>query len=106
MDGRTHGRRQNYIPPTSSGDNKAKSLNGYPTIKVYFREMFKSQNINLISPTPKFSLGIIHTILVLIQIKVYTYLTGTISISDLPRVRSVCKVKVFFLICWSILLSL
>ena len=22
MDGRTHGRRQNYIPPTSSGDNK------------------------------------------------------------------------------------
>ena len=21
-DGRTHGRRQNYIPPTSSGDNK------------------------------------------------------------------------------------
>ena len=21
MDGRTHGRRQNYIPPTSSGDN-------------------------------------------------------------------------------------
>ena len=23
MDGRTHGRRQNYIPPTSSGDNNA-----------------------------------------------------------------------------------
>ena len=22
MDGRTHGRRQNYIPPTSSGDNR------------------------------------------------------------------------------------
>ena len=22
--GRTHGRRQNYIPPTSSGDNKSK----------------------------------------------------------------------------------
>ena len=24
-DGRTHGRRQNYIPPTSSGDNNAYS---------------------------------------------------------------------------------
>ena len=23
MDGRTHGRRQNYIPPTSSGDNRS-----------------------------------------------------------------------------------
>ena len=26
MDGRTHGRRQNYIPPTSSGDNKRGEL--------------------------------------------------------------------------------
>ena len=25
-DGRTHGRRQNYIPPTSSGDNKNLNL--------------------------------------------------------------------------------
>ena len=25
-DGRTHGRRQNYIPPTSSGDNKSYAL--------------------------------------------------------------------------------
>ena len=25
-DGRTHGRRQNYIPPTSSGDNKWKDM--------------------------------------------------------------------------------
>ena len=24
-DGRTHGRRQNYIPPTSSGDKKKKN---------------------------------------------------------------------------------
>ena len=28
--------------------------------KGYFRETNKSQNINLISPTPKFTLGIIH----------------------------------------------
>ena len=40
--------------------------------KTYFRETYKSQNINSISPTPKFTLGII-------QIKVsasmfdYTY---------------------------------
>ena len=27
-DGRTHGRRQNYIPPTSSGDNKGSKTNG------------------------------------------------------------------------------
>ena len=26
MDGRTHGRRQNYIPPTSSGDNNFSRL--------------------------------------------------------------------------------
>ena len=24
IDGRTHGRRQNYIPPTASGDNNMK----------------------------------------------------------------------------------
>ena len=27
MDGRTHGRRQNYIPPTSSGDNNRQRIN-------------------------------------------------------------------------------
>ena len=29
MDGRTHGRRQNYIPPTSSGDNKGWSASWF-----------------------------------------------------------------------------
>ena len=29
--------------------------------KGYFRETYKSQNINPISPTPKFTFGIIHT---------------------------------------------
>ena len=28
MDGRTDGRRQNYIPPTSSGDNKISNFTG------------------------------------------------------------------------------
>ena len=34
MDGRTHGRRQNYIPPTSSGDNKIRKTN---TLHTPFR---------------------------------------------------------------------
>ena len=41
--------------------NKANSLNLYPMTKGYFRETCKSQNINLISPTPRFNLGIGHT---------------------------------------------
>ena len=60
MDGQTDGR--NYIPPTSSGDNKANSSNVKAKAKVYFRETYLSQNINLISPTPKFTLGIIQII--------------------------------------------
>ena len=39
--------------------NMANSLNLYPKTKGYFRETCKSQNINLISLTPKFNLGII-----------------------------------------------
>ena len=49
--------------------------------KGYFRETYKSQNINLISPTPKFTLGTI------------SYLTFQPG----PEVRGECKVKVFLL---------
>ena len=58
--------------------NKVNSLNLYPKMKGYYREMCKSQYINLISSTPKFNLGIIpiiiislSTILVLSPIKIY-----------------------------------
>ena len=43
--------------------NKANALNLYSKIKGYFREMCKSQNINLISPTPMFNLGTIQIII-------------------------------------------
>ena len=63
--------------------------NLYPKMKGDFRETCKSQNINLISPTRKFNLGIIQiiikslsTILVLSSINDYI-LICTISISDL-----------------------
>ena len=39
--------------------NKANLSNLYPWRSLFFRETYKSQNINPISPTPKFTLGII-----------------------------------------------
>ena len=67
--------------------------------KGYFRETNKSQNINPISPTPKFTFGII-------QIKVKSLSTSfqwlvqykiNLSVRLRPDlgVRGVCKVKVF-----------
>ena len=37
-DGRTHGRRQNYIPPTLSGDNK-QNLQREGNFSVYFNSI-------------------------------------------------------------------
>ena len=39
MDGRTHGRRQNYIPTTSSGDKKAVCHNGVARTIQKFRTL-------------------------------------------------------------------
>ena len=41
----------------------ANLLKLYPKKKGYFSEMCKSQNINLISPTPKFNLDTIQIII-------------------------------------------
>ena len=80
--------------------------NLYPKRKGNFRETCKSQNINLISPTRKFNLGIIHIIikslstsLVLSSIK--DILICTISISDLSthQESGVCVRSEFFLVC-------
>ena len=58
--------------------NEANSLNSYLKTKGYFSETCKSQNINLISPSPKFNFYIIQiiikslsTFLVLSPIKIY-----------------------------------
>ena len=46
-DGRTHGRRQNYIPPTLSGDKKRKTA--FPTVKniVFDRKITFLQSITI-----------------------------------------------------------
>ena len=83
--------------------NTANSLNLYPKTKGYFRETckFLSQNINFISPTSKFKIGIIHiiikslsTILVLSSIKniQFQYLTFQ---PDQESDRAMYTVKVF-----------
>ena len=43
-------------PDVSLGKTKV-NKDSYPQMKGYFRETCKSQNINPISPTPKFNLG-------------------------------------------------
>ena len=43
-------------PDVSLGKTNV-NKDSYPKMKGYFREMCKSQNINPISPTPKFNLG-------------------------------------------------
>ena len=82
---------------------KSNLSNLYPPTKGYFRETCKSENINLISPTPMFNLGIIKiivkslsTIVVLSLIKIYLsehyqYLTFQPD----PKVRSMLMVKGF-----------
>ena len=38
--GRTHGRRQNYIPPTSSGDNnRADVINASHSTPIYLNDL-------------------------------------------------------------------
>ena len=82
--------------------SKANVSNLFPA-KVYFRETYKSQNIDPISPTPKFSLGImqikIKSISTMFSVvnSINKKLICTISISDfnLTQKSGVCKVKVF-----------
>ena len=71
-------------------------------MKGYFRETCKSPNINLITQTPKFTVGIIQiisksilTILLLNSIQIYLYVPFQyLTLQPDPEVRGVCKVKV------------
>ena len=76
--------------------NKANSLNSYPPAKGYFRETYKSQNINPISPTSKFTLGIIQIIVKSI-LTIFSMLSSkkiNLSVQYQYLTRGVCKVKV------------
>ena len=93
--------------------NKANSSKLYHPAKGCFREIYKLQNINPISPSPKFTLGIIQIIvksmsailvLSLIKYKITVQFQNMTFRPD-PEVRVVCKV-IIWLLCWSILLSL
>ena len=74
-------------------------------MKDYFREMCKSQNINLISPTLKFNLGIIQfifkilsTIVVLSSLKIYLSVQFQYLTFQLDQESGVCvRSKFFFL---------
>ena len=87
------------MSPGKTEVKQGNSSNLYPPAKVYFRETYKSQNINHISPTPKFNMGTIEIIVeilstifqCLVQLKNKTYLT---FLRD-PEVRCVCKIKLF-----------
>ena len=47
----------------SVGITEGKFVELYHPMKDYFREVCKSTNINPISPTPKFTLGIIQVVI-------------------------------------------
>ena len=99
--------RESDVSPGRTEVKQGKFVKYIFSVKGYFRETIKSQNINPIPPTPKFTFGII-------QIKVKSLSTSfqwlvqyKINLSVWLRpdleVRGVCKVKV--LLCKSILLS-
>ena len=80
--------------------NKANSLNLYLRV-IYIK--CKSQNINPISPTRKFTLGIIEIIIKSLSTifsawfnKIYLSVQFQyLTFQPNPKVRGVCKVKVF-----------
>ena len=50
---------ESTVSPGKTEVKQGKSVECVSPVKSYFRESYKSQNINPISPTPKFTLGII-----------------------------------------------
>ena len=61
--------RESDVSPCQTDVNQGKFVEFISRAKGYFRETYKWQNINPISPTPKFTLGII-------QIKVISLSTS------------------------------
>ena len=77
-------------------------------VKGYFRETNKSQNINPISPTPKFTFGIIHIKVKSLSTSFQWLVQYKINIStdfDLTKRSGVCVRSKCLLLCKSILLS-
>ena len=70
--------------------NKANSLNLYPKTNGYFRETYKPQNINLISPTPVIKSFLVHSSIINLSVQ-FQYLTF-----QPVQESGVCKVEVFF----------
>ena len=54
--------RESDVSPGKSEVKQGKSIEFISPVRGYFWETYKSQNINPISPTPKFTLGIIQII--------------------------------------------
>ena len=54
--------RELDVLPAKTEVKQGKSVQFISPANDYFRETYKSQNISPISPTPKFTLGIIHII--------------------------------------------
>ena len=65
--------------------NKAKSSKLFPLAKVYLRETYKLQNINHISPTPKFTMGIIQIIVKIILKGTATLIIPMFYMKDLNK---------------------
>ena len=51
--------RESYVSPGKTETKQGKLSNLYPWERVILKT-YKSQNVNPISPAPKFTLGIIH----------------------------------------------
>ena len=51
--------QESDVSPGKTEVKQGKFVKFISPVKVYFRETYKSQNINPISPTPNFTLGII-----------------------------------------------
>ena len=105
-----------FLVPTSPIELKFKKTNSsnfYPLTKVYFRETYKSQNINHIYLNPQFTFGIIRIIANACQVCLLLSLIKTIflhlqiSISYLsiqPQRSMVCVNSKCYLACWSTLI--
>ena len=88
------------MSPGNTDIKQGKFVEFISPAKGYFREMYKSQNINPIFPTPKFTLGIIQIIFqVQVLSSIKNKLISTIStFQPDPEVRGVCVKSKFLLL--------
>ena len=77
MGGRTHGRRQNYIPPTSLGDNIPASLCSWSCLSLNWSETSKTVVISILRPyySATYKVLWIPCILTLVMLNISMYYT-------------------------------